>query len=89
MATIATTPILSEKDKKDGSTDSIIDEKLPFDEKESGELQPEGLVDLKAVALSDDVGDVYDNVRAIDLGADGKERPIGTFSSLLTQSCAD
>ncbi|KAF7799677.1 hypothetical protein EIP86_010917 [Pleurotus ostreatoroseus] len=78
MATIATTPILSEKDKKDGSTDSIIDEKLPFDEKEFGELQPEGLVDLKAVALSDDVGDVYDNVRAIDLGADGKERPIET-----------
>lgn len=36
------------------------------------------IVDLKAAALSSNVGDVYDNVRAIDLGADGKERPIET-----------
>lgn len=27
-------------------------------------------------------GDVYDDVRAIDLGEDGKERPIGISSSL-------
>lgn len=50
------------------------------------------IVDLKAAALSSNVGDVYDNVRAIDLGADGKERPIGEElhshcdgSALLTQ----
>ncbi|KAJ3522101.1 hypothetical protein NM688_g8924 [Phlebia brevispora] len=79
MATIATTPIL-EKDRKEGSVDSIMDEKLPMDDKESGEFHPDGLIDLKAVALSDDVGDVFDNVRAIDLGADGKERPIETDS---------
>ncbi len=79
MAAITTTPAFSEK--KTASIDSIIDEKLPLDENESGELHPDGLVDLKAAALSDDVGDVYDNVRAIDLGADGRERPIGTQSA--------
>jgi len=31
-----------------------------------------------------DIGDVYEDVRAIDLGADCKERPIGTFRSTLT-----
>lgn len=40
-------------------------------------------LDEKATApLTDEVvGDVYDDVRIIDLGEDGKERPIGTVSA--------
>lgn len=80
MAAIATTPVLSEK--KEPSEDSIIDEKLSISDNEI-ELAPGSapLVDLHAAALSDKwVGDVYDNDRAIDLGMDGKERPIGASS---------
>ena len=32
----------------------------------------------KSIELSELQGDVYDDRRAIDLGTDGKERPIGT-----------
>lgn len=83
MTAIAVTPTLSPTEKE-GSIDSAIDEKLHLhdEELESSPEHPE-LVSLKAAALSDNVGDVYDNLRAIDLGADGKERPIGMLSSCL------
>jgi hypothetical protein len=32
------------------------------------------------------LGDVYDDIRAIDLGEDGKERPIGTWHFGLVSS---
>jgi hypothetical protein len=41
---------------------------------EKGHIEPVNLKHLTTV----DVGDVADDVRAIDLGADGKERPIET-----------
>ena len=79
MADITVAPVLlNDKKKRDSSVDSIIDEKILVSE---NELEHNGaLVDLHAAALMDNVGDVYDNVRAIDLGADGKERPIGEFA---------
>lgn len=69
MADISATPVLNEKKRVD-SVDSIIDEKL-------ADHGSDPLVDMKTAALNDTVGEAYDNVRAIDLGADGKERPIG------------
>ena len=71
--------VLALKEKKsDVSGDSIVDEKLAIDDSELEVAHGDKpLVDLKAAALSDNIGDLYDNVRAIDLGADGKERPIG------------
>ena len=49
-----------------------IDEKgTSFSDEKVG--SKEGSVDI---ALE---GDVYDDVRAIDMGEDGKERPIGLF----------
>lgn len=74
---MADTPVLDEKKRAD-SVDSIIDEKL-------AEHGSDPLVDMKAAALSDNIGDVYDNIRAIDLGADGKERPIGTLISVAVR----
>ena len=79
MATIAVTPVYGHEKKASSDDDSIIDEKLRMNETgidadaNSEEINHE----LKAAALTEDVGEVYDNVRAIDLGADGKERPIG------------
>ena len=36
----------------------------------------------KSIELASELqGDVYDDTRAIDLGTDGKERPIGTLFS--------
>ncbi|EKM57186.1 uncharacterized protein PHACADRAFT_254776 [Phanerochaete carnosa HHB-10118-sp] len=77
MAAISTMPVLHEK--KAPSEGSIIDEKLSVQDDEI-ELAPGStpLVDLRAAALSDKVGNVYDNVRAVDLGTNGKERPIET-----------
>ena len=65
-----------------------------FDEKESlKEKDGFPTVDDFDVAV---VGDVYEDVRAIDLGENGKERPIGTrylipqlFRSILTYSIAE
>ena len=77
MATVTDAPVLTSK-KRSGSIESYLDEKFPEAVKDVDESVEEvRIVDLKAAALSDDVGDVFDNVRAIDLGADGKERPIG------------
>ncbi|KAJ3513900.1 hypothetical protein NLJ89_g2700 [Agrocybe chaxingu] len=50
-------------------TDSFGDEK-------GLEKEKAGSVEI-AHSIHEDVGDVYDDVRAIDLGEDGKERPIG------------
>lgn len=67
-------------EKKDGSVDSVVVEKEPY---EGNELEADvPVVDLRKAALNDDIGDVFDDTRAIDLGADGKERPIGKFHSL-------
>lgn len=74
-----------EEKKRGSDTDSVVDEKLtPTYPADKEFARPDGhhdapLVDLKAAALSDQVGDVFDDVRAIDLGQDGKERPIGVF----------
>jgi hypothetical protein len=46
------------------------------DEKGSPVDEKHGL-DLKEQVTVQEVGDVSEDVRAIDLGADGKERPIG------------
>lgn len=69
------------EEKKTSSVDSIIDEKSL-----ESPAHDAPLVDLKAAALNDQVGDVYDDVRAIDMGADGKERPIGELSG---QQCCN
>lgn len=61
------------EEKKAGSIDSVIDEKSL----EAPPLHDVPLVDLKTAALTEHVGEVFDDVRAIDLGQDGKERPIG------------
>ncbi|KAI0089664.1 OPT oligopeptide transporter [Irpex rosettiformis] len=61
-------------EKKEGSIDSIIDEKSL----EAAPIHDAPLVDLKTAALNDHVGEVFDDVRAIDLGQDGRERPIET-----------
>ena len=67
-------------EKKSASDDSIVVEQLsPADKELESPLHDVPLVDLKTVALTDQVGDVFDDVRAIDLGADGKERPIGEW----------
>ncbi|EIN10286.1 OPT oligopeptide transporter [Punctularia strigosozonata HHB-11173 SS5] len=61
-------PALSVLDEKDdGLPSPILDEKASV--KSSTDGQP-----------LDNVGDVYDDVRVIDLGSDGKERPIETAS---------
>ena len=65
-------PVVDEK--KGGSVD-FASEKVPFDGPILESSAP--LVDLQKAALSDNVGDVFDDARAIDLGKDGKERPIG------------
>lgn len=66
-------------EKKSASAESIVDEPLSPDAKEiESYLHDVPLVDLRTVALTDQVGGVYDDVRAVDLGADGKERPIET-----------
>ncbi|KAI0797406.1 OPT oligopeptide transporter [Irpex lacteus] len=62
------------EEKKAGSIDSVIDEKSL----EAPPLHDVPLVDLKTAALTEHVGEVFDDVRAIDLGQDGKERPIET-----------
>jgi hypothetical protein len=51
---------------------SIVDEKL-------------AIADVGQVALESDVGDVFESPRAIDLGVDGKERPIGTVAGIDTR----
>lgn len=55
--------------KANSHSDSFSDEK-------PGEKD----VDLTDLALHTDVGDVFDGPRLIDLGEDGKERPIGKTS---------
>jgi hypothetical protein len=77
-ADIQVSPVLL--DEKKDPVESITDEKLVVDDHELEHVSGNGpLVDLRAAALSDNVGGVYDNVRAIDMGADGKERPIGEY----------
>lgn len=44
-------------------------------------------VDLHELALETDIGEVFDGPRLIDLGEDGKERPIGILPFLLV-SCS-
>lgn len=59
-------------------TSSVIDEKHSInDEKGSPRLEDKH-------APLDDAGDVFEEVREIDLGDDGKERPIGTSVSICS-----
>lgn len=78
MAVVNSPPIppISER------SDSFGDEKGIFEEKGSdGSVEVAGSIQ----------GDVYDDIRAIDMGEDGKERPIGTVVAYLlkifTYSC--
>lgn len=77
MSTIQDAPALRKKD----TSASSIDEKASFhDHDEKGGLSEKPIIDpdeLKHVVLERDVGDVFEGPRAIDLDADGKERPIG------------
>ena len=70
MVQIIDAPVLRH-DRKD--TSSIIDEK-DSDDKEPGSPK----VDVKH-ATAHDTEDVFEDVRDIDLGEDGKERPIGMY----------
>ena len=65
MATVNSPPALAST-----RASSYDDEKLPFD-KERG--------DIKSIASKEiaEVGDVSADVRDIDIGENGKERPIG------------
>ena len=63
---MATVPALSKRE----SDGSIQDEKFSQDEKNVG-----GKVDNASQPV--EYGEVFDDIRMIDLGEDGKERPIG------------
>jgi hypothetical protein len=73
MATVDQEPKLSQRT----SDNSFIDEKTTGDDHlpDGGDEREKEL----ALAREGPVGDVFDDVREIDLGADGKERPIGKF----------
>ena len=62
------------QEKQDRSTDSVDGEKLGYHEKVIDGIEVVDLVD---------VGDVFEDVRAIDMGPDGKERPIGDSASFI------
>jgi hypothetical protein len=66
------------QEKKLSSVESIVNEKAL-----ESPVHDAPLIDLKTAALNDQVGDVYDDVRAIDMGEDGKERPIGNMNTKL------
>jgi hypothetical protein len=53
---------------------------LSFNDDKIKEKEPNESIEL----TTEPPGDVYDDSRAIDLGADGKERPIGRVYSLCT-----
>lgn len=67
-------PELLQREKHDSPADSnSLDEKYP-NEKE------EGVYTHQAAVNGEDPGDVYEDVRAIDLDDNGKERPIGMYT---------
>ena len=75
MAEINSMPVTSPEREK---AESYSDEKAG--DKENGSIE----------IASDLQGDVYDDIRAIDMGEDGKERPIGMiFSATLELPITD
>ena len=72
---------------KDEKPHSPVDEKASIEDEKPAELPTlAGGLPLSEKLVLDgrlDVGDVYENVRAIDLGEDGKERPIGMCTHSL------
>lgn len=54
-------------------------EKLPVRRESDGYLDEKASVKSELPAIVNEVGDVFEDVRAIDLGEDGKERPIGAY----------
>lgn len=70
MVQVIDAPVLRHERK---DTSSIVDEKDSYD-KEPGSPK----VDVQHVS-DHDAGDVFEDVRDIDLGEDGKERPIGVY----------
>jgi hypothetical protein len=66
-------PVYDEKDaaKEPRHSDSFSDEKVP---------------PTDALGLGEEVEEVYADVRLIDLGEDGKERPIGMFYYSFSRS---
>nr|AUB29454.1 oligopeptide transporter [Flammulina velutipes]QED11046.1 oligopeptide transporter 2 [Flammulina velutipes] len=71
---MATVPALSKRE----SDGSIQDEKFSQDEKNVG-----GKVDNASQPV--EYGEVFDDIRMIDLGEDGKERPIETDTDVATR----
>jgi hypothetical protein len=69
MSTVIDAPPVSPQEKT-SNTGSIEDEKFAYNEKGTDVAET---VDLA------DPGDVFEDVRAIDLDENGKERPIGTL----------
>ncbi len=64
-----------------------LEKESPFDEKKSDDnVKVASYEDEKTHGPDDiditDIGDVFDGPRLIDLGADGKERPIRTSISI-------
>ncbi|KAL0057794.1 hypothetical protein AAF712_015552 [Marasmius tenuissimus] len=72
---------------KDDKPQTPVDEKASIEDEKPVELPTltSGLPLSEKLVLDGrlDVGDVYENVRAIDLGEDGKERPIATNDSMV------
>lgn len=69
------------------SSSGSIDEKSSMKEDVKEEIPFETALPLSEKLVLDgmDVGDVYEKVRAIDLGSDGKERPIGVSSRCFVE----
>ncbi|CAA7263920.1 unnamed protein product [Cyclocybe aegerita] len=55
-----------------------------FSYEKGGDKEKVGSVEI-AHSIHEEVGDVYDDIRAIDLGEDGKERPIETDVDVATR----
>jgi OPT family small oligopeptide transporter len=78
MASATTDVKADDTNLERGPSRTSNSEKASFNEK-TGELEKGGDVDAQVV------GDVYDDVRDIDLGEDGKERPIVTDIDVATR----
>jgi hypothetical protein len=79
MSTIIDAPTLSSLEKQTGNSE-IDDEKPAYNERDPG---------VVAVADLINPGGVFEDDRAIDLDASGKERPIGTFMLISWNLQAD
>lgn len=75
-----------EKTNEKGENESIqlisgLERGSTFNDQKINEKGPNESVE----ATNEFQGDVYDDSRAIDLGADGREKPIGRFTIVMVQ----